>query len=125
MDDKGKLCMPCFLLSTKHKEMANELHDRIQKSFPDFDKNVDSNNIEKFTLPNESCGSEITHIFASRVDKMTTEINRNMLCQFRILLLTHKINLSILTPSKSEFLSKSGGVLSPISRVGKGWQPGG
>jgi len=111
--------MPCFLLSTKHKEMANELHDRIQKSFPDFDKNVDSNNIEKFTLPNESCGSEITHIFASRVDKMATEINRNMLCQFRILLLTHKINLSILTPSKS------GGVLSPISRVGKGWQPGG
>ena len=61
--------MPCFLLWTKHKEMANELHDRIQKPFPDVDKNVDSNNIEKFTLPNESCGSEITHILASSVKK--------------------------------------------------------
>ena len=32
--------MPCFSLWTKHKEMANEHHDRIQKSFPDFDKKL-------------------------------------------------------------------------------------
>ncbi len=77
-----QVTMPCFLLSTKHKEMANELHDRIQKSFPDFDKNVDSNNIEKFTLPNESCGSEITHIFASSLNFFAHCRHRNILGQF-------------------------------------------
>ena len=59
-----QVTMPCFSLWTKHKEMANKLHDRIQKSFPDVDKKVDVNTIKKFTLPNESCGSKITHIFA-------------------------------------------------------------
>jgi hypothetical protein len=36
-----QVTIQCFSLWTKHKEMANELHDRIQKSFPDFDKKVD------------------------------------------------------------------------------------
>jgi len=48
---------------------------------------------------------ETLKVIASRVDKMATEINRNMLCQFRILLLTHNRNFPILTPSKSNFLS--------------------
>ena len=45
---------------------------------------------------------------------MATEINRNMLCQFRILSLTHKGNFPILTPSKSEFLS----ILEKIEEIG-------
>jgi len=76
-----QVTMPCFSLWTKHKEMANEHHDGIQKSFPDVDKNVDSNNIEKFTLPNESCGSEITHIFASFYTLLTPQYLVSILYQ--------------------------------------------
>lgn len=45
-------------------------------------------------------------IIASSVDKMTTETRPNMLCQFKILLLTHKFTFPMLTPSESKFLSK-------------------
>ena len=60
-----QVTIPCFLLWTKHKETANGVYDRIRKSFPDVDKKVDENNIKKYILPNECCGSEITHILAS------------------------------------------------------------
>ena len=53
---------------------------------------------------------DVLKVFASKVDKMTTEINRNMLCQFRILLLTQKFNFSILNSLREQVLINAIGV---------------
>ena len=47
-----------------------------------------------------------TLIIASSVDKMAVAINRNILCYFKILLLTRTMDFPILIQSTRKFLSK-------------------